>query len=111
MARITTLASARARKAAGKPAARKTSPRKRPSTIPDRNQPALVTLDLEQLNHEKAALKVKMRKVGSQLSMLRKEAGDLNHAYEELDKQMLRQDERYRQLELEDAAKNDEEAD
>lgn len=67
----------------------------------DERNPRLIELSLEQLNHEKALLKVKMRDVGTRLSDARKEAGDLNDAYEELDREMLLRDKTFKQLELE----------
>jgi hypothetical protein len=70
------------------------------NTKPEERQEHLVQLSLDQLNHEKAKLKVKMAAVGTRLSDARKEAGDLNAAYEELDREMLRRDTTYRQLEL-----------
>lgn len=69
----------------------------------DRN-PRLVELSLEQLNHEKALLKIPMKEKGSQLRQLQKEVGDLKEAYEELDLECLRRDKAYKQLELETEA-------
>lgn len=71
----------------------------------DRN-PRLIELSLEQLNHEKALLKIPMREKGSQLRTLQKEVGDLKEAYEELDLECLRRDKTYKQLEIDAAAES-----
>jgi len=70
------------------------------NTKTDDRDPRLVELSLEQLNHEKALLKIPMREKGSQLRALQKEVGDLKEAYEELDLECLRRDKTYKQLEL-----------
>lgn len=67
--------------------------------LDDRN-PTLIELSLEQLNHEKALLKIPMREKGVMLRARLKEVGDLKEAYEELDLECLRRDKTYKQLEL-----------
>lgn len=72
----------------------------------DERNPRLIELSLEQLNHEKALLKIPMREKGSQLRTLQKEVGDLKETYEELDLECLRRDKTYKQLELDAAAES-----
>jgi hypothetical protein len=74
--------------------------------LDDERNPRLIELSLEQLNHEKALLKIPMREKGSQLRTLQKEVGDLKETYEELDLECLRRDKTYKQLELDAAAES-----
>lgn len=66
----------------------------------DERQERLVSMNLEELNHDKAVLKGKIHERGKQLRKLQKEVGELNEAYAQIDLEMLRRDETYKQLEL-----------
>jgi len=67
----------------------------------DDRDPTLVDLSLEQLNHEKALLKIPLRQKGKALRQLQKEVGDLKERYDALDLEMVSRDKAYKQLELE----------
>jgi hypothetical protein len=70
------------------------------ATKTDERNPRLVELSLEQLNHEKAKLKLQIREKGSTLRTLQKEVGDLKESYEKLDNEMLLRDKTYKQEQL-----------